>query len=131
VCNRVADFVTLGCIPNTAPDHRLGVLDSSDKPLFEDGSASPGYCFFDLSSWNGTETITLRDFWPYKGADLPVSISGDRQPVPEPGILSLLGGRPVVGGIREPQKARPLIESTEKGKLGAETPQTPLSGGKF
>jgi PEP-CTERM motif-containing protein len=57
----------------------------------KDGYHSPGYYFYDLSGWNGKETITLADFWPQQGAISHVSIWGDRQSVPEPGTLSLLG----------------------------------------
>lgn len=57
----------------------------------KDGNQSPGYYFYDLSGWNGKETITLADFWPKQGAISHVSIWGDRQSVPEPGTLSLLG----------------------------------------
>lgn len=57
----------------------------------KDGDHSPGYYFYDLSGWNGRETITLSYFWPEKGAISHVSIWGNRQSVPEPGTLSLLG----------------------------------------
>jgi len=57
----------------------------------KDGKQSPGYYFFDLSTWNGIETITLANFWPQQGAISHVSIWGDHASVPEPGTLSLLG----------------------------------------
>jgi PEP-CTERM motif-containing protein len=57
----------------------------------KDGMHSPGYYFFDLSGWNGTETLTLANFWPNQGAISHVSIWGDHTSVPEPGTLSLLG----------------------------------------
>jgi PEP-CTERM motif-containing protein len=57
----------------------------------KDGNHSPGYYFYDLSGWNGKDTITLADFWPQQGAISHVAIWGDKQSVPEPGTLSLLG----------------------------------------
>lgn len=57
----------------------------------KDGKHSPGYYFYNLSGWNGTETITLANFWPNEGAISHVSIWGDHTSVPEPGTLSLLG----------------------------------------
>ena len=57
----------------------------------KDGNQSPGYYFFNLAGWNGSETITLQDFWPGKGAISHLAIWGDKTSVPEPGTLSLLG----------------------------------------
>jgi hypothetical protein len=41
-------------------------------------------------SWNGKDSILLRDFWPDNGAISHVSIYGGRQ-VPEPATMLLLG----------------------------------------
>ena len=58
----------------------------------KDGAASPGYYFYDLSAWNGTETITLSNFWPQRGAISHISIWGTPgTAVPEPATLGLLG----------------------------------------
>lgn len=60
----------------------------------KDGNQTPSYYFYDLASWNGTDDIVLRDFWPLRGAISHVSIwGGDATTVtelPEPGILVLL-----------------------------------------
>lgn len=60
----------------------------------KDGNQNPSYYFFDLASWNGTETLNLLDFWPSRGAISHVSIwgkPGDTTNVPEPGSIALLG----------------------------------------
>jgi hypothetical protein len=70
----------------------------------KDGKASPGYYIFDLSAWDGIETITLADFWPEKGAISHVSIWGDKTSVPEPGTLSLLGAGLLLVGFKSRKK---------------------------
>lgn len=58
----------------------------------KDGNHSPTYYFFNLASWNGTETINLSGFWPGPGAISHVSIWGAPSAgVPEPSSLLLLG----------------------------------------
>lgn len=60
----------------------------------KDGHQNPSYYFFDLASWNGTETLNLLDFWPSRGAISHVSIWGrpdGTTNVPEPGSIALLG----------------------------------------
>jgi hypothetical protein len=70
----------------------------------KDGKHSPGYYFYALSGWDGTETITLADFWLDKGAISHVAIWGDRQSVPEPGTLSLLGAGLLVAAFGSRRK---------------------------
>lgn len=58
----------------------------------KDGNHAPTYYFYDLASWNGTEDIVLKDFWPKKGAISHVAIWGaPSTSIPEPGIVLLLG----------------------------------------
>lgn len=59
----------------------------------KDGNNEPAYYFFDISSWDGMETLELRDFWPNNGAISHVSIYGKEMTVqvPEPGTIGLLG----------------------------------------
>ena len=60
----------------------------------KDGNNLPRYYFFDLSAWNGTETLDLRNFWGSgPGAISHVSIWGlaTSTSVPEPGTMGLLG----------------------------------------
>lgn len=64
--------------------------------VIKDGSGhTPDYYFYDLSTWNGIDTLALEGFWPNGGAISHVSIWGAEtsalQPVPEPGTLLLLG----------------------------------------
>lgn len=70
----------------------------------KDGVNSPGYYFYSLSGWDGKETITLANFWPEKGAISHVAIWGDRQSVPEPGTLSLLGAGLLVAAFGSRRK---------------------------
>ncbi|HSN05425.1 MAG TPA: PEP-CTERM sorting domain-containing protein [Nitrospira sp.] len=58
----------------------------------KDGNHAPTYYFFNLSTWNGTETINLSGFWPGAGSISHVSIWGaSSSGVPEPSSLLLLG----------------------------------------
>lgn len=58
----------------------------------KDGNQNPSYYFFDLATWNGTETLQLVGFWPQQGAISHVSIWGaGGTRVPEPAPLTLLG----------------------------------------
>ncbi len=69
----------------------------------KDGNHDPGYYFYNLSAWNGTEDLDLRGFWPNGGAISHVSIWGrpgddtagggttGTTPTPEPGTMFLLG----------------------------------------
>ncbi len=86
---------------NTAADPSNALIDYISGPsitcpecylAIKDGNQTPSYYFFDLASWNGTEDIILRDFWPQRGAISHVSIWGKSSTsVPEPGIVLLLG----------------------------------------
>jgi hypothetical protein len=57
----------------------------------KDGNANPNFYVFDISSWNGTDTIEIQDFWPNQGAISNVAIWGTGTSVPEPGSLALMG----------------------------------------
>jgi hypothetical protein len=70
----------------------------------KDGSQNPGYYFYDLLGWSGTETLELRNFWPSNGAISHVSIWGRSTAVPEPGVLSLLGAGIALIGLRSRRK---------------------------
>lgn len=63
----------------------------------KDGNQTPAYYFYDLSAWNGRETLSLQNFWPSKGAISHISIWGrltstpPPTSVPEPSTLALFG----------------------------------------
>jgi hypothetical protein len=60
--------------------------------LVKGGAQIPAWYLFDVSTWNGKETITLSGFWPGPGSISHVSIYAGRTPVPDGGLtLALLG----------------------------------------
>lgn len=64
------------------------------SPLYlyvKDGASNPAFYIFDISNWNGIETIYLNNFWPNRGAISHVTILGKVSAVPEPATLILLG----------------------------------------
>jgi hypothetical protein len=69
--------------------------------VVKDGKNSPAQYFFDVSSWNGTDTIQLTGFWPGQGAISNVAIWGQATPVPEPGSLLLVGTAFSLGALRQ------------------------------
>lgn len=75
-------------------DHVFGT-DSVACPscylLVKDGDQNPSWYIFDISFWDGTETIYLEDFWPNQGAISHISIFGNSMNVPEPSVLMLIG----------------------------------------
>ncbi len=71
-----------------------GNIDCADGCVLvvKDGKHSPAVYVFDISSWNGMDTLNLTDFWVGGGAISNVSIwGGGGTTVPEPGTLALLG----------------------------------------
>ena len=59
--------------------------------LVKDGNHTPYQYLFNISSWNGMETITGTGFWPQSGAISHVAIYKGAGAVPEPMSLLLLG----------------------------------------
>ena len=59
--------------------------------LVKDGNNLPAQYLISLGSWNGTDTLELRNFWPAKGAISNVAIWGNVSPVPVPAAFWLFG----------------------------------------
>lgn len=56
----------------------------------KDGNSSPNFYVFDISGWDGSETIEILNFWPNQGAISNVSIWTTAS-VPGPATLGMLG----------------------------------------
>lgn len=67
--------------------------------LVKDGSQTPAWYFFNISTWNGTDDMSLSGFWPDQGSISHISIfngnlttiPGGGPDVPEPSIAVLFG----------------------------------------
>ena len=59
--------------------------------LVKDGNNSPYQYLFDISTWNGIDTISGTGFWPQNGAISHVAIYTGAGSVPESASLMLLG----------------------------------------
>lgn len=69
--------------------------------LVKDGNQNPAAYLFNLkNAWDGTETLTLQDFWPNQGAISHVAFYGGQTDrctvnctpqIPEPATLALVG----------------------------------------
>jgi len=79
-----------------------------NNPLYlyvKDGNQEPAAYVFDISAWDGKETININDFWPGQGAISHVTIlGGTTTNVPEPGTLLILGAG--LMGIAAVRRAR-------------------------
>ena len=69
----------------------------------KDGNFEPAFYLIDISQWNGTETLSLRQFWGGDGEITQVTILGSRtSAVPDGGTTALLlgAGLTVLGTVR-------------------------------
>lgn len=87
-----------GSTASTEPGYAIITYESGDwinsNPVYllvKDGRQSPAWYGFDISGWDGKETISIQDFWPDNGAISHVSIYGVSTPVPEPATMLLFG----------------------------------------
>jgi hypothetical protein len=83
------------------------VLHGATYLLVKGGNHSPAWYLFKLN-WNGTETITLNDFWPDEGAISNVTLYGTAGPttkVPEPATMGLIGAGLLAFGLLRRRKA--------------------------
>ena len=58
----------------------------------KDGEFQPAFYLIDISNWNGTESLSLRQFWGGDGEITQVTIFGTRSPVPDGGATAMLLG---------------------------------------
>jgi hypothetical protein len=70
--------------------------------IVKDGNSTPARYLFDISSWDGLETIVLTGFWVGKGSISHVGIylADNIELIPEPVTLLLFGTGLVVGSAR-------------------------------
>jgi hypothetical protein len=78
----------------------IGPVISMD-PLFllvKDGNHAPYWYLFDISSWNGTDTLSLSGFWPDQGCISNIVIyTGNQTTVPETATTMILLGAGLLG----------------------------------
>jgi hypothetical protein len=71
------------------------------------GKHTPAQYFFNLGSWNGTDSLQLLGFWPAKGAISNIAIWGaPSATIPEPGTVLLFGTALVGLWSRNRRRAR-------------------------
>ena len=90
-----SDGPSAGTITYTTPNTNGSISCPYCYLIVKDGRQTPAQYFFDIGSWNGTDTINLSGFWlNTMGAISNVQIWGvaDSNPViPEPSTILLLG----------------------------------------
>jgi len=52
----------------------------------KDGNHQPAFYIFDISSWNGTDNLSLTGFWPTNGAISHVTLLKTNTPPPPPAV---------------------------------------------
>jgi hypothetical protein len=81
------------------------ITDPADYLLVKDGNQTPAWYLFDLTGWNGEDTIQMSGFWPNQGAISHVTLYSGRTTtrVPDNGAtlvslgIALLG----LGSVRK------------------------------
>lgn len=100
-----APFYTTTFLPTNSPAGALvdqvgsQFLTGANYLLVKDGSNIPAWYFFNISTWNGLDDMSLSGFWPDQGSISHISIfngnlttiPGGGPEVPEPSIAVLFG----------------------------------------
>lgn len=96
---------------NATISHRNGRSDIDCGGCYlsvKDGNNTPRFYFFDISSWNGSEDISLRSFWENgPGSIQQITIWGGGTKVvkvPEPSTLALFGLGLLAAGLARRRK---------------------------
>jgi hypothetical protein len=78
------------------------IIDGAKWLEVKDGNQDPFTYLFDITGlWNGTDTITLNNFWPDQGAISHVAIwGGEPTSMVEPGTFMLFGMGLICVGLR-------------------------------
>jgi hypothetical protein len=71
----------------------------------KDGNNDPSVYLFDISGWDGQQSIQLKDFWPEQGAISYVAIHGSEK-VPEPTTIASLASLGVCFGLHRARRRR-------------------------
>lgn len=105
----LSNSYTVKYIPNVGPsdfeiEYKGGLYLGGSEPKFlmvKDGNAVPTIYIFDITTWDGTETISGKNFWLENGAISHVSLFGveTTQPtsVPDGGATAAMLGLSILG----------------------------------
>jgi hypothetical protein len=74
-----------------------GIITGAQYFLVKDGNHSPAWYLFDISGWDGKESIEFSNFWLGPGAISHVAIFGGTTSVPDGGATAILLGVGVLG----------------------------------
>ena len=82
-------------------------LSNATHLLVKDGNNNPAWYLFNITGWDGKESILLEDFWIGNGAISHVALyaGGTTTRVPEPGTMGLLGAGLLAFGFLRRRKA--------------------------
>jgi hypothetical protein len=65
--------------------------------IVKDGNQDPAWYLFNISGWNGKDTLEFSGFWPQSGSISHIEIQGTPGTVPDGGMTLMLLGGALVG----------------------------------